>query len=177
MSGQGAVFGRAAGAEIIRAGPQDAVKLAALHARLFATAPEAARAGNSSAGWDARACAELLAQPFALCFVAVAGADREAVGLIVGQLAADEAEILSLGVAGEHRRRGIASRLLAAMRSAAGQAGARSVHLEVAAGNGPALCLYRGLGFAEAGRRTAYYARAGADPEDALRMRLALGAA
>ncbi|NVN31455.1 ribosomal-protein-alanine acetyltransferase, partial [Endobacter medicaginis] len=44
--------------------------------------------------------------------------------------------------------------------------------IEVAAGNGPAIALYRGCGFVEVGRRRRYYP----DGDDALVMVLSLSA-
>jgi ribosomal-protein-alanine N-acetyltransferase len=156
--------GEAAVTAILRAGPEHAAAIAALHARLFDAA--------FARGWDARAFARLLAEPAPLSFVAVAG--DAVVGFAVGRMVADEAEILSLGVAGERQRQGIGSRLLRAMAGAAAQGGVHCLHLEVGAGNGAALRLYTGHGFAEAGRRRAYYAHAGAHPEDAVLLHLAL---
>jgi ribosomal-protein-alanine N-acetyltransferase len=156
----------AGAAAIVRAGPEHAAAIAALHARLFDAA--------YAQGWNSCAFARHLAEPVALSFVAVAGAAGAAVGFAVGRIVADEAEILSLGVAGDRQRQGIGSRLLRAVAGAAAQAGAGVLHLEVGAGNGAALRLYQSHGFAEAGRRRAYYARPGAHPEDAVLLRLAL---
>jgi ribosomal-protein-alanine N-acetyltransferase len=56
---------------------------------------------------------------------------------------------------------------------AVARAEAKTVHLEVAADNIPALVLYHRLGFKEAGRRKDYYERADGSV-DALRLALAL---
>ncbi len=69
-----------------------------------------------------------------------------------------EAEILDLTVDPAARRSGWGRRLVAAVQSN----GASIIWLDVAADNGPALALYRDLGFVEASRRPAYYA-SGAD--------------
>jgi [ribosomal protein S18]-alanine N-acetyltransferase len=102
------------------------------------------------------------------------GAPPETVGFILGQLAADEAEILTLGVRADRQRHGIASRLIEALARAAKQAEARMLFLEVEAGNTAALALYRKLGFEERGRRKGYYAKANAAPADAVTFARAL---
>ena len=61
--------------------------------------------------------------------------------------------------------------LVEAALAAARAAGAESAFLEVAEGNAVALALYRGVGFAETGRRRAYYAHADRAAEDALVLR------
>ena len=90
--------------------------------------------------------------------------------MVLLRVAADEAEILTIGVAA--RRQGIARALMAAALERARAQGARTMFLEVAADNGAARGLYEMLGFAPAGLRQGYYA-GGAD---ALLLRLELGA-
>jgi ribosomal-protein-alanine N-acetyltransferase len=88
------------------------------------------------------------------------------VGLIVYTIAsraADEAEILHLGVAPEHRRQGIAKSLLDDLFVRLCSEGVRSVFLEVRRGNTAAIGLYRFLGFGEAGERKGYYQDTGED--------------
>jgi len=148
--------------EIIRARPRHADDLAALHARLFEDP------------WDGEGFAELLRQPGAKGFIARVGTPPEAAGFILGRVAADEAEILSLGVRADRRRRGLAARLLGSMRRAAKRARARTIYLEVAASNGAALSFYARRGFRACGRRASYYRRAGRAAEDALVLSLAL---
>lgn len=79
------------------------------------------------------------------------------------------AEILTLGVAPEHRRRGHASRLLAELLTIAARRGAREVYLEVRADDPGARALYVKHGFEAVGMRPHYYPRSG---RDALVMRL-----
>jgi len=145
---------------LLRATPADAQDCAKLHADLFAPA------------WDARSFASLLGQPAAVAFVARQGA--QTVAFILGQVAADEAEIVTLGVRADRRRQGIATRLIEALIGAARGAGARALFLDVAAGNTAALALYRRLRFEERGRRRAYYVTATAAPVDAVTFALAL---
>ena len=147
---------------ILWAGTDHAEELARLHAPLFNPA------------WDAASFVELLAHPGSTAFMARAGQPPEMTGFILGQLAADEAEILTLGVREDWQRLGIARRLVEALSRAAKRAEARSLHLEVATSNGPALLLYKKLGFEESGRRKSYYERPGGPAEDAINLSLAL---
>jgi Fur family ferric uptake transcriptional regulator len=150
-------------------GQHHAGELAQLHARLF------------DAPWDAASFREMLADSSTLAFAAapgVTGTGKPPLpwGLIVGRVAADEAEILTLAVARECQRLGIGARLVDRLCRAAGRRGARQLYLEVAEGNSAARALYARVGFRESGRRRGYYARAGAPPEDAIAMCLALRA-
>jgi ribosomal-protein-alanine N-acetyltransferase len=99
----------------------------------------------------------------------IAERDGIAVGFLIGRSAADEFEILNMAVAGAHRRRGIASKLLESALDFSRQTGIARVYLEVRASNEPAIALYKRHGFTECGRRVRYYR----DPvEDALRFSL-----
>jgi ribosomal-protein-alanine N-acetyltransferase len=73
------------------------------------------------------------------------------------QVVAGEAHIHNLAVAPDARRRGLGKRLLALALEVARHRGARIVHLEVRHGNVAARGLYRTMGFAEVGKRPAYY--------------------
>jgi len=84
-------------------------------------------------------------------------------GFSVLAFAADEAEMQSLAVAPEMRRRGVGAALLAASLEAARERGATQMHLEVREGNTAARGFYRKHGFSESGRRRLYYR----DPEEA----------
>jgi ribosomal-protein-alanine N-acetyltransferase len=67
-------------------------------------------------------------------------------------------------VTGAARRRGLGRALLDAAIVEARARGARTMFLEVAAGNAAGRALYAGAGFVESGRRVRYYA----DGDDAL---------
>ena len=95
-------------------------------------------------------------------------------GFIMIRLLGDAAEVLTLAVAPAARRRGVGRALVQAGVAAAGEAGAASLFLEVAAGNVAAVALYESEGFERAGVRRSYYARAGQEPEDALLLRRTL---
>lgn len=93
-------------------------------------------------------------------------------GFVVVRTVLDEAEILTICVDEQARRRGIGRALLVAATRAAAADGAAALYLEAAADNVSALALYRDAGFAEVGQRRGYYRR-GAEKIDALVMRLA----
>lgn len=139
-----------------------AAELARLHAQLFDPA------------WNSAAFEQMLSDPGSLSLVALAGPTKEMAGFIIARLAADEAEILSMGVEKRWQRHGIGRSLVEALGRAARKAEARSVHLEVAGDNDAALGLYRSLGFEPSGTRQGYYERAGLPPTDAVRMVLHL---
>jgi [ribosomal protein S18]-alanine N-acetyltransferase len=134
--------------EIRLAGAFDLALLAGLHAVCF------------EERWDAAALASLLAMPGALAFLAAA--EAEPLGFVLLRRAAEEAEIISIGVRPEARRSGIGRQLLAAAEAAARDGGAARLFLEVAADNFQALALYSTNGFTEVGKRPNYYRRIGA---------------
>jgi len=96
-------------------------------------------------------------------------------GYIHSQLIMDELTVLNLLVRPTSRRQGIAGQLLRAALQRAEREGAIRCLLEVRAGNGAALALYRSLGFVEDGRRTGYYPGI-AGREDAVLMSVTLPA-
>ena len=104
----------------------------------------------------------------------VAECDRTPCGFIIARIAADEAEILSLGVAPPARRAGVGRALLDAAIACIKVANARRIFLEVGEDNPAAQSLYRRAGFATVGRRPDYYKRADGSHVDALIMRIAV---
>ena len=81
-------------------------------------------------------------------------------GFALGRVAADEAELLTIAVHPDARRRGIGRDLLAAYHAAAQARGAVMSYLEVAETNEGARALYAAEGYAETGRRPGYYTEA-----------------
>lgn len=69
----------------------------------------------------------------------------------------DDAELMTIGVAKDAQRQGIAARLLEALISRARAQGAARMLLEVRVDNEPALALYRRFGFERMGLRKRYY--------------------
>ncbi|MEM7471836.1 MAG: GNAT family N-acetyltransferase [Pseudomonadota bacterium] len=78
-------------------------------------------------------------------------------GFLIGRVVADEAELLTLAVAPEARRKGIGAQLTDGFIAEAAQQGARHLVLEVAAENAGAIALYRSRGFDQTGLRKGYY--------------------
>ncbi|HJQ55564.1 MAG TPA: GNAT family N-acetyltransferase [Vineibacter sp.] len=122
--------------------------------------------------WTAEEFARLLAAPG--CFGSLWLCDRTAAGLVLARIAADEAEVLTLGVTPPFRRRGGARRLLAVARARCQRDGAHNLYLEVADDNVPARRLYAAQGLSEVGRRPAYFDRGADPPAAAIVLRLAL---
>lgn len=88
----------------------------------------------------------------------VARVDGRVVGFGAVMVGAGEAHLLDLAVAVDHRRRGIGTHLVVALRRAAhAELGATAMTLEVRRGNAAARALYRAHGFVEAGVRPGYY--------------------
>lgn len=143
---------------IMQALPSDAPALAALHAE---TLPP---------GWPAAGFAAYCGKVNRIVLKAVDG--PVLLGLAVVQFAADEAEILSIAVAKEARRCGIASAMLSACVAASEQKHISYIYLEVAEGNEAAQKLYGKFGFGVLLRRPNYYQARQSPPEAALVMRL-----
>lgn len=144
------------------AGPAGAALLAALHADAFVDP------AVSGPAWGTADFTALLAMPGT--FALVAGGDAP-VGFVLVRIAADEAEILTLGTATAARRHGVARALVAGAAAAARASGAVRLFLEVAETNGPARALYAAAGFTVVGRRRNYFMLAGR-PVDAVVMAL-----
>jgi ribosomal-protein-alanine N-acetyltransferase len=102
--------------------------------------------------WTAEEFASLLALPGTVLL----GDGR---AFLLGRVVLDEAEVLTLATDPGHRRQGLAAALLSAFEAGARDRGAVHAFLEVAEDNLPARALYEGRGYAEVGRRRAYYAR------------------
>ncbi len=144
------------------AAPERADEVARMHGRLFDPA------------WDEAAIKSLLEHPASTSLVAVAGDPKQLVGFVIGQLAADEAEIISIGVSPGWQRAGLGKMLVEGLARAAKRGEAKRLFLEVAEDNVAAVALYNKLGFAEVGRRKGYYERKDQPSADALVLSLSL---
>jgi len=131
--------------------------LARLHAMCFAQA------------WPASEFGRLTATPGT--FSLIARANANAVGFLLGRVASDEAEIISIGVAPEHRRQGIAARLLTGAGTHLRVCGALSLFIEVDQDNQAAIGLYAKHGFERVARRPGYYNLPDGTRSDAVVMR------
>jgi ribosomal-protein-alanine N-acetyltransferase len=130
-------------------GPFDLELVAALHAASFEEA------------WGVQSIAELLAMPggFGLIVSEPSPEGPRPAGFLLARVAAEDCEILSIGVAPGRRRQGLARRLMEEATHLASASGARRMFLEVAEDNWSARRLYAALGFAPVGRRRNYYRR------------------
>lgn len=124
--------------------------------------------------WTEAGVAGLMSHAGSAAFVVDAGPEDGISGFILGRVAADEAEILSLGVAATARRQGIGRRLVVALATEVHRRGSCRLYLEVSPSNAPAVALYESLGFASLGVRRAYYRATGRPPEDARLLSLEL---
>ncbi|MGH1418989.1 MAG: GNAT family N-acetyltransferase [Hyphomicrobiaceae bacterium] len=148
---------------LLWADPDRAKKIADMHALLFEKA------------WKLDDMRALLAHPAAMSLVAKV---RDAktldkpvnAGFVLAQLAADEAEIISIGVLEEFQGRGLGRIMMQGLIRAATIAEARRLFLEVAEDNRSADRLYKSLNFTEVGRRPGYYSRDGGGKVDAVVM-------
>ena len=149
---------------LLWAAPEDSRAIATMHATLFPTA------------WDSDAIQALIEHPASLALVA-ARPGREILGFIIAQIAADEAEILTVGVARDQQGHGIGRQLVEGAARAAKRSEARRLFLDVADSNAAARALYDSCDFEEIGRRKAYYTLPGGAREDALLLARDLTAA
>ena len=102
---------------------------------------------------------------------AIEAKEEHLAGFVLSRIAAGEAEILTIAVAPEWRRRGIATSLLTPHMAGLAAIGVDRLFLEVDAENAAARALYTNFGFEQVGERKAYYRSAGAPPAGALVMR------
>ncbi len=118
-----------------------AAVLAALHALAFPPAEH----------WGAEAFAVQLGLP------GIFGLILPGAGLVLARVAADEAEILTIGVVPAARGAGHGRTLLRAAEARAAEAGGRRLFLEVAAENVVARAMYKSAGYETVGHRPRYY--------------------
>jgi ribosomal-protein-alanine N-acetyltransferase len=150
--------------------PADCDAIAALEARLFATALDQPR------------LMALRTNPVFCGFVDLAPYQDQPQstladvlnsyigGYLLATIIDDEAEILSIGVTPDRQRQGVGKRLLQYFFEHGASQNMTRVVLEVAEDNLSALGLYRDFGFAEFGRRTDYY-KQGNQKIDAIMMK------
>jgi ribosomal-protein-alanine N-acetyltransferase len=122
---------------------RDAAALARLHGASF------------HRGWDIGEFEQMLADRGVLAHRLRLG--RNIIGFIVSRMAADEAEILSVAIATNHRGRGLSRDLVRTHLGYLAGYGIRTVFLEVEENNQPARALYNKAGFGVVGRRERYY--------------------
>ena len=117
--------------------------------------------------WSRSSFTAILEQPRVYFAVALDPAGS-VLGYTVAWFVLDEAELANLAVAPEARGQGIGALLLRGAIRSAEERGTASMYLEVRESNVSARALYASHGFAEVGRRPAYYRK---PVEDALVLR------
>ncbi len=100
--------------------------------------------------WSRDSFSSLLALPTTVGFL-------NETGFVLCAVVADEAEILTICVHPDCRRRGIASLLLTKMETYLKEKHVKNFFLDVRTSNVPALGLYHKFGFREINRRSGYY--------------------
>ncbi len=118
--------------------------------------------------WSGAQLLTLFALPSARVCLAWDGED--ACGFSAARIAGPESELLLLAVDPQFRGRGIGALLIDDWRAWAGEQGAEDYFLEMRADN-DAVHLYERAGFAECGRRAAYYRGNDGVVRDAITMR------
>ena len=104
--------------------------------------------------WSALFMGALLGQPGVVALVSPA---ENPSGFVMVRIAADEAEILTVAVAPDHRRRRVGQQLMSAALKLMAENNVARCFLEVAADNTAAKALYANLGFVRCGVRPKYY--------------------
>ena len=126
--------------------------------------------------WGTAEIADIIQQDNVLCIIAreIGKPKSPPLAFVIVRMAADEAEILSIGVDPGQRRYGLATKLLdEATRRLHGER-TKSLFLEVDQANEPAVNLYKQLRFKSIAERPAYYQNISGVKSAALVMRLDL---
>ena len=121
--------------------------------------------------WTEESFRRLIGVKPAIFLVAESHPEGEVAGYVAGFAIGEDGEILNVAVGAPFRGRGLAGQMLDAVLIELAARGVRSAFLEVRESNQAARALYASRGFAEIGRRRAYYRR---PVEDALVLRRAL---
>lgn len=123
----------------------DAAAMASLHALSFAEPQQ----------WTADSIRGLMLQPTTQSFAL--GHNDAILGFMMASFVANEAEILTLAMHPEQRRKGYAKRLIKHFIQLHRIQKLQKIFLEVAANNSAAINLYRSLGFTIIATRANYY--------------------
>lgn len=122
--------------------------------------------------WSEAAFAGLLAGNGTVAVLA--SSQQVPAGFVLFRKVADEAEILTICTRPPFRQKGVAKALMHQLQQTLLADGVKSLFIEVAASNRPALALYSANGFEISGHRRNYYERDGGRREDAHIMRKGL---
>ena len=155
---------------IWRIAPVDCDAIAALEARLFATALDQARLMALQANPVFCGFVDLVPEQDQSQSTSADDLASYLGGYLLAMMIDDEAEILSIGVTPDLQRQGVGKLLLQHFFEHGTSQNMTRVVLEVAEDNVPALGLYRDFGFAAFGRRKGYY-KQGNQKIDAIMMK------
>jgi len=150
--------------------PVDCDAIAALEARLFATALDQARLMALQANPVFCGFVDLVPEQDQPQSTSADDLASYLGGYLLAMMIDDEAEILSIGVTPDRQRQGVGKLLLQHFFEYGTSQNMTRVVLEVAEDNVPALGLYRDFGFAAFGRRKGYY-KQGNQKIDAIMMK------
>ena len=116
--------------------------------------------------WSENSIASELQNDLALWLVALE--NDEVIGYVGSQTVLDGSDMMNIAVSPDHRRKGVAEKLIDELVCLLKERKSRCLILEVRASNAPAINLYTKLGFVEIGCRRNYYRN---PREDALILR------
>ena len=108
--------------------------------------------------WNEKTISEMLNMPGILGFL-IGTEDKIPQGFIMIRVAADEAEIISIGVIPAARKKGLASLLLLKSLKSAAISNVAKIFFEVAEDNKAAIAFYETFGSQIIGKRSGYYKR------------------
>ena len=137
--------------------PADCDAIAALEARLFATALDQVRLMALQANPVFCGFVDLVTDQDQPQSISADDLASHLNGYLLATMIDDEAEILSIGVTPDRQRQGVGKRLLQHFFEHGNSQNMSRAVLEVAEDNVPAFKLYRDFGFVEFGRRKGYY--------------------
>ena len=120
--------------------------------------------------WSEKSFAESIVREDTI-FLVCEEKDGAIMGYIGMYLSFDEASITNVAVASQFRKRGCGKQLVIAAKTAAKEAGAESIFLEVRVSNVPAISLYKKQGFENLGIRKKFYEH---PVEDAIIMKVGI---
>jgi ribosomal-protein-alanine N-acetyltransferase len=113
--------------------------------------------------WPRRLFEDEIVRKFSDALVALPAEGEGILGYSICWTVADESHLLNIAVRPDARGRGVGRALLVECMRRGARAGAGRIHLEVRAGNSPAIRMYEREGFSFQGIRRGYYADTGED--------------
>jgi ribosomal-protein-alanine N-acetyltransferase len=143
--------GKLPGIRIREMGPRDLDEVMAIEEVSFPTP------------WSRKLFEEEIGRGFSDALVAVSAEEAGVLGYSICWTVADESHLLNIAVRPDARGRGVGNALLVECIRRGARAGSGRIHLEVRAGNYPAIRMYEREGFSFQGIRRGYYTDTGED--------------